>query len=97
LFFGSRRPFPFPPIPYLTYLWSDLPDSDARRNLRGDLLKLRQFIEPLPGYFQPEPAFHARSRPLAGRHGIFVTLAAPANATLQRVWPRLLPFIAASF
>jgi DNA-binding SARP family transcriptional activator len=32
---------------YLSHLlWSDLPDSDARRNLRGDLLKLRQFIEP---------------------------------------------------
>ena len=32
---------------YLSHLlWSDLPDSDARRNLRGDLLKLRQFVAP---------------------------------------------------
>ncbi len=32
---------------YLAHLlWSDLPDSDARRNLRGDLLKLRQFVAP---------------------------------------------------
>lgn len=32
---------------YLSHLlWSDLPDSDARRNLRGDLLKLRQIVAP---------------------------------------------------
>ena len=33
--------------PYLANLfWSDLPEKDALRNLRGDLLKLRQFIGP---------------------------------------------------
>lgn len=27
-------------------LWGELPDSDARRNLRGVILKLRQFLDP---------------------------------------------------
>ncbi len=29
-----------------TLLWGELPDADARRNLRGVLLKLRQYLEP---------------------------------------------------
>ena len=27
-------------------LWGELPESDARRNLRGELLKLRRLLEP---------------------------------------------------
>lgn len=27
-------------------LWPDMPEADARRNLRGDLMKLRQVVEP---------------------------------------------------
>ena len=42
-------------------LWGDLPESDARRNLRGDLLKLRQVVAPYLHITHQTVAFNENS------------------------------------
>jgi DNA-binding SARP family transcriptional activator len=60
-------------------LWSELTDHDARRNLRGDLLKLRQVVEPYLEISNQALRFNSEAD-----HWLDVTafrsLAAPAGA-----------------
>lgn len=66
-------------------LWSDLPENDARRNLRVEIAKLRQWLHPhliftrLDGSINPAGSYHVDAHEFEDRFSKFHTQPAPTD------------------